>query len=165
MESYMSLDHFVEFIKHVPEPLGVGLQATDAMAVRRMEEINVRVANGGRIFFLDTLQRAVNRVAVMVNPCTRLDVPHLQQQYIGQAYVTVLASPKSKKTWSPETQSPVAEPDSQEAVPDPTVYDSLQVRESDRVDVPPMRLFRNRRSSNVDKLDDGHAEHAAALKP
>lgn len=152
MESYMSMDHFVEFIKHVPEPLGVGLHATDAMAVQRMEEINVRVAAGGRVFFLDTLQRAVNRVAIMVNPCTRLDVPHLQQQYIGKAYVTVLASPRSKRAWVHEAQSPTADAKS-------------QVCESDCVDVPPMRLFHTQNLKNADKMDDGQAAQAAKVKP
>merc|ERR1711871_1677351 len=129
-ESCMDMDHFVEFIKHVPEPLGVGLEATDAIAVQRMEEIGVRIGIGGRLFFLDTLHRAVQRVATMVNPCTRLDVPHLQRQYLGQAYITVLASPTSKSHRSDKAQS----------LASASKHDG-QIHQSETVDVPPMRLF------------------------
>ena len=100
-ESCMGLDHFVEMLKHVPEPLGVGLDATDAEALQRMEAIGVRMHLGGKLFFLDTLKRAVNRVAIMVNPTTRMDIPHLQQQYVGTAYVAVLSSPNPTRRSKP----------------------------------------------------------------
>ena len=64
--------------------------ATDAVALERMMAIGLHVEKGGKLYFVDTLERAVRRVAIMINPTTRIEVPHLPPQYLGKAYVHAL---------------------------------------------------------------------------
>lgn len=110
MESFLTLDEFVDFLKHVPEPLGVGRDASDAQALERLMAIGLHAEPGGRLYFTDTLRRGVRRVATMVNPTTRMDVPHLQPAYLGSAYIKALL---------PSPLQPPPPPPPSEALPVP----------------------------------------------